>query len=168
MTEYPPPNPKTVLRGCIFLGSAFLLFGTWFVVWWVSVVSTILGPKEPPSLVERLPESVVVLEEFTNRSGLDWFFLLKARFSSEDDIDKICEEFLLLPDQDDVSPLSFAGLYDEEFDIPWFPLSNVSRRYALNSVNRDGTWKENTYGRYEAVLWIDDDNEVLILQLACH
>ena len=123
--------------------------------------------KEPWSLAEQLPATVVVLEEIVDQSGMDSFFLVKARFTSENEITAICNEYHLLPNQDDVSPLSFAKLWDKNNEIEWFPLPNVTRRYAFNTVNWDGTQKEGTEGRYEAVIWIDDEKKEFVLQLAC-
>ena len=167
LPEPPTPDPGPLLRGCGIAGLVVLLLGVCFLVWWVSVLSAILGPKEPWSLAEQLPETVVVLEEIVDQSGMDSFFLVKARFSSEDEIVEICDEFHLLPNQDDVSPLSFAELWDEKDDIKWFPLHGVTRRYAINTVDLDGTLKEGTEGRYEAVIWVNDEKEVFVLQLAC-
>ena len=158
-------NPN--VRGCMFLGMALLLLCGVGLAWWIAVVSAVLGPKEPWSLAEHLPNTVEVLEEIADQTGMDSFFLLKGRFTSEEEITEICTEYNLLPDQDDVSALSFSGLYDEQHEIEWFPLSNVTRRYAFNTVNWDGSQKENAEGRYEAVIWIDDENHVFVLQLAC-
>ena len=134
------------------------------------VIVAIMGidiSKEPWSLAEQLPDSVVVLEEIADQTGMDSFFLVKARFTSEDEITAICSEYNLLPNQDDVSPLSFSRLYDERHDVAWFPLLNVTRRYAFTTQDRDGRQKDGfeTLG-YEAVIWIDDDKMEFVIQLA--
>ena len=151
----------------MFLGIALLLLCGIGIAWLITVVSAVLGSKEPWSLAEHIPDTVEVLEQIDDQSGMDSFFLLKGRFTSEDEITDICNEYNLLPNQGDVSLLSFSGLYDEQHEIEWFPLPNVTRRYAFNSVNWDGTIKENVEGRYEAVIWIDDEKHVFVLQLAC-
>lgn len=152
----------------MFLGAAFAVVGGMGLVWWMAVVSAILGPKEPWSLAEQLPDTVVILEEIADQTGFDSFFLVKGRFTSEEEISEMCKEFNLLPDQDDVSPLSFSKLYDERENVEWFPLPNVTRRYAFTTQNWDGSSKENfETRRYEAVIWINDEEKVFILQLAC-
>ena len=110
---------------------------------------------------------MVVLEEIADQTGMDSFFLVKARFTSEDEITAICSEYNLLPNQDDVSPLSFSRLYDERHDVAWFPLLNVTRRYAFTTQDRDGRQKDG-FERlgYEAVIWIDDDKMEFVIQLA--
>ena len=109
----------------------------------------------------------MVLEEIADQTGMDSFFLVKARFTSEDEITAVCSKYNLLPNQDDVSPLSFSRLYDERHDVAWFPLLNVTRRYAFTTQDRDGRQKDGfeTLG-YEAVIWIDDDKMEFVIQLA--
>ena len=167
ITEPSTTNRNPPTRGCVIAGLVLLFLGGSFAVWWVSVVSAVLGSKEPWSLAEHLPETVVVLEEIVDQTGMDSFFLVKARFTSEDEITEICEEYHLLSNQDDVSPLSFAGLWAERNEIGWFPLPDVTRRYAFNSEKWGGGVKDGATGRYEAVIWIDDEKKVFILQLAC-
>ena len=144
-----------ILAFCLFLASPIILIAIFGI------------HKVPWSLAEQLPNTVVVLEEIADQSGMDSFFLVKARFSSEDEITAICNEYNLLPNQDDVSPLSFSKLYDERHDVAWFPLVNTTRRYAFTTVDRDGSQKENfETSRYEAVIWIDDEKMEFVLQLA--
>ena len=144
-----------ILAFCLFLASPIILIAIFGI------------HKVPWSLAEQLPNTVVVLEEIADQSGMDSFFLVKARFSSENEITAICNEYNLLPNQDDVSPLSFSKLYDERHDVAWFPLVNTTRRYAFTTVDRDGSQKENfETSRYEAVIWIDDEKMEFVLQLA--
>ena len=144
-----------ILAFCLFLASPIILIAIFGI------------HKVPWSLAEQLPNTVVVLEEIADQSGMDSFFLVKARFSSEDEITAICSEYNLLPNQDDVSPLSFSKLYDERHDVAWFPLVNTTRRYAFTTVDRDGSQKENfETSRYEAVIWVDDEKMEFVLQLA--
>jgi hypothetical protein len=118
------------------------------------------------SLASELPESVVVLDSYSDTSGMDAFYLLRARYSNEDEIAQIIKTFQLLPDDDGVSDLSFAELFDERANIEWFPLPNANQKFEFNSVNDDGTFKAGCDGRYENALWIDQANKLLIIQSA--
>ena len=143
----------------------FLIFALPVLLVIVAIAGIDLS-KHPWAISDHIPNSVEILETFSDTSGMDAFYMVKAKYSSEDEIIEICNEFQLLADQDDVPPLGFARLYDERTDIPWFPLENTTRRYAFRSVDDDGHWKENATGRYENILWIDDDNKELIIQVA--
>jgi len=155
---------KLLLIGCLVICPILLIL---LVASPIILVAIFGIHKVPWSLAEQLPSTVVVLEEIADQSGMDSFFLVKARFSSEEDITTICNEYNLLPNQDDVSPLSFSKLYDERHDVAWFPLLNVTRRYAFTTKDRNGHQKDGfeTLG-YEAVIWIDDDKKEFVLQLA--
>ena len=106
------------------------------------------------SLADQLPETVEVLESFRTH-GMDSYHLVKARFSSEDEITQICKKFDLLSDENNPKPLGFGKLFDEEYGIPWFPLTGSTRRYAFYTE----------IDRYEQILWINDETNELILQL---
>ena len=86
---------------------------------------------------------------------MDSYHLVKARFSSEDEITQICKKFDLLSDENNPKPLGFGKLFDEEYGIPWFPLTGSTRRYAFYTE----------IDRYEQILWINDETNELILQL---
>lgn len=124
--------------------------------------------REPYSISDRLPAGVKIIREFKDRSGMDAFFLWKATYRSAGDIFDLRKEFLLQPHQEtDGSVLSFAEIFDERYDIAWFPLSRNDEVYVFCSVNSDGTFKEGVQGRYTTVLWVDGVNKELVIQIAC-
>ena len=130
------------------------------------VFCAVSRPKVPWSLGDHLPEGTVILEEVVDQSGMDSFFLVKAAYLSESHITQICEEYLLEIERDGDPMGSFAGLYSETHEIPWFPLARTTRTYSFCTKNPDGTQKEVTDLGYDAVLWVNDEDRTFILQLA--
>lgn len=118
------------------------------------------------SLADDLPDSVTILETFSDTTGMDSFYLVKARYATEDELDGIIGKFQLEVDLDGVSDLSFAGLFDDRVNIAWFPLQDANRKYEFDSVNEDGTLKDGVSGSYENAMWVDDENRLLVIQCA--
>ena len=139
MTEQPLRSRKPIAIGCFIAITAAVLF-LGFV--YVSIMFAAFGSKVPRSLGKHLPKGTVVLEEVIDQTGMDSFFLVKASYSSEDDITEICNEYLLEQDKDNDPQRSFAGLYSETHEVPWFPLANTTRIYAFTTQNMDGSHKE--------------------------
>lgn len=124
-----------------------------------------MSDKEPWSLAENLPKSVVIRNSFQDVS-VDAFYLVKAEFSSEDEIIKICNKFDLQLHPNDIPLKTFAEIWDRRTNIPWFPLDQTTRKYYFWPEKPNGEMKENAKGKYEGVLWIDDKKRELIMQIA--
>ena len=117
------------------------------------------------SSASRLPESVNVVESFVDRSGMDSFFLLRARFSTEVDVELICREFNLSPCPPPKS--SFAEIFANRNSLSWFPLTTPTQCYSYCSINEAGTQKKDaSFESVDIVLWVDEKNRELILQEA--
>lgn len=115
--------------------------------------------------IDRLPSSITILNSFSDTSGMDPFYLIKGRYSNENEIKKICTEFRLSKCQ---SPsMAIASIFDKRHNLSWFPLINPSRHYCYCSINEDGTMKEDSnFERVDLVLWIDEATNEFILQEA--
>ena len=118
------------------------------------------------SLADELPNSVTILETFSDTTGMDAFYMVKARYTTNDELDEMIRKFRLEFDSDGVSDLSFAGLFDDRVNIAWFPLPDANRKYEFDSVNEDGTFKDGVNGSYENAMWVDDEKRLLIIQRA--
>lgn len=135
------------------------------VLFFVGLLVTVSGCKKT-GLVEvenRLPKTVKILERFSETERMDSFFLLKANFSTEKEIQHICHAFNLEFTKQETKTL--ASEVDGQFAISWFPLASANKTYYFCSVNPNGTLKSNSSGRVENALWVDEQNKVFILQV---
>ena len=123
-------------------------------------------PRSSYSLANDLPDTVEVLNSFSDTSGMDAFHMLKVRYSNDGDLEQIIETFQLLPDSDGVSDLSVAEIFDQRAKISWFPLPTASEKLEFNSLNDDGTLKAGAEGSYENAMWLDRDLRLFIIQSA--
>ena len=121
--------------------------------------------KEPWSLESCVPKNIVVLESFEDTAG-DAMYMLKAKFTSEEDIHELCDTFCLNLHTNGNPINSFAEMQDKATDIPWFPQNGTTRIYYIWPEKVNGEMKENVWGRCECVMWVDDDKKELILQVA--
>lgn len=115
----------------------------------------------------RLPEGVKIIAQFDEMSGMDAFHLVRLSYVSEDQIVQICNEFKLLPHEEGKhgSHLGMAGLVDERSPIAWFPPATIDRVYFFSSENNDGSLKLGVNGRYQNMLWVDEEQKELVLQV---
>ena len=123
-------------------------------------------PSPKYSLADELPRNVAILETFSDTTGMDAFYMVKASYTTEDELSEIIRTFHLEIDPDGVSDLSYAGLFDDHANISWFPLPDANRKYEFDSVNDDGTFKKGANGSYENAMWVDDAKRILIIQSA--
>ncbi|QEG21960.1 polyprenyl synthetase family protein [Mariniblastus fucicola] len=123
-------------------------------------------PSPKYSLAGKLPSNVAILETFSDTTGMDAFYMVKASYTTEDELNEIIRTFHLEADPDGVSDLSFAGLFDERANISWFPLRDANRKYEFDSVNDDGTFKKSVNGSYENAMCVDDVKKIFIIQSA--
>lgn len=118
-------------------------------------------PNQVNPIIDRLPEAVAVLNSYSNTAGMDAFFVVKASYESDHEIDQIISEFRLLPGEDSLT--KFSRDMKTKFGVSWVQLTNVSKTYGFCSFNEDGTFKEGVRGRYENVLWVDETKKELVI-----
>lgn len=157
--------PSRLVLGCLLLPTLLLVSVLVYSMSISAIGMSEISNKEVWLLEDHLPENVVTLKSYKDTS-VDSMYLVKAKFSAEEDILAICDEFGLQLHPKATQLDSFAEMQDDVTDIPWFPLDQTTRIYYFWPEKSNGEMKENAKGRYEGVLWVDDKKKELILQIA--